>query len=125
VLLPSVFTHSWVATIGAVVTIAALGIDTFAQQVVHFPLVDTKVLSDSIQFALCRMYNSSAKFEEQTTVKIDNQRHHCTPWKSSSIAILKHNVAFREGTEPSVEVYHSDISSLEEMMRWRHELWSN
>ena len=73
-LLPRVHWDSWIASIGAIATILALGIDTFAQQVVRLETVTIEVADNNVSFGLSRLYNSSAQFRRKS---VDPERTYC------------------------------------------------
>jgi hypothetical protein len=54
--------HSVLASIAAIVTILALGVDTFAQQVIRLDTRDVEVMDGSASFSLSRNYSGGAEW---------------------------------------------------------------
>jgi hypothetical protein len=63
--------HTGLASVGAIVTILALGVDTFAQQVIRLDTRDLRVMDGSATFALSHNYSGGAKWisPSQTAVE--------------------------------------------------------
>ncbi|KAF2473899.1 uncharacterized protein BDR25DRAFT_386823 [Lindgomyces ingoldianus] len=76
-----------IASIGAIATVLALGVDTFAQQVVGFDTREVEIYDRGASFGLSRIYNGSSEGIFNITATPFFKCHSKCVWKESYVSL--------------------------------------